>query len=330
MHAGIYYEDGRKIFIMKNILVTGGCGYKGTVLTQALLDQGHKVTVFDIMWFGNHLQPHENLTIIEGDIRNTDSIPMSGVDVIIHLANVANDPCGELDAKLSWEVNVLAGMGLIEKATKHDIKQFIFASSGSVYGVKDEPQVTEDLELVPISDYNKTKMIAERVFLSYKEKIPVQIVRPATVCGYSPRQRLDVAVNLLTMHALKKGRITVLGGDQTRPNIHMKDIVRVYLHFLEHPELTGIYNAGFENISILDIANMVKELIPAEIEVLESNDPRSYRQNSDKLLATGFKPEFGVFDGIKEIKEAYENGLIDDDDNCYNIRTMKKILSEDN
>lgn len=314
---------------MKHVLVTGGCGYKGTVLTQALLEQGYKVTVFDIMWFGNHLPAHENLTVVEGDIR-TEAIPMKGVDCVMHLANVANDPCGDLDPKLSWEVNVLAGMGLIEKAIKHNVAQFIFASSGSVYGVKDEPDVTEDLELVPISDYNKTKMVSERVFLSYQEQICVQIIRPATVCGYSPRQRLDVAVNLLTMLALKKGHITVLGGDQTRPNIHIKDIVRVYLHFLEHPELTGIYNAGFENISILDIANMVKELIPAEIEICESNDPRSYRQNSDKLLATGFKPEYGVLDGIKEIKEAYEKGLIDDDDNCYNIRTMKKIFSKDN
>ena len=312
---------------MKHILVTGGCGYKGTVLTQELLKHGYIVTVFDIMWFGNYLEPHENLKIVQGDIRDTDSIPTNGVDAIIHLANVANDPCGDLDPKLSWEINVLAGMGLIEKAIQDNVEQFIFASSGSVYGVKDEPDVTEELSLVPISDYNKTKMIAERLFLSYKKQIAVQIIRPATVCGYSPRQRLDVAVNLLTMLALKKGHITVFGGDQTRPNIHMKDIVRVYLHFLKKPELTGIYNAGFENISILDIANMVREVIPAEVEISESNDPRSYRQNSDKLLSTGFNPEFGVLDGIKEIKEAYEQGLIDDYDNCYNVRTMKKILS---
>ena len=314
--------------MIKNILVTGGCGYKGSVLVEALLQAGHKVTVYDIMWFGNFLKPHEKLTVIEGDIRDTDKVPMAGVDTIIHLANVANDPCGELDSKLAWEVNVLATMGLTEKAIENDVEQFIFASSGSVYGVKDEDQVTEDLSLVPISDYNKTKMISERVLLSYKDKIKVQIIRPATVCGYSPRPRLDVSVNLLTMLALKNGKITVFGGDQTRPNIHMKDIVRVYLHFLDNPQLTGIYNAGFENISIMDIARMVVKHVPAEIEVTESNDPRSYRQNSDKLLATGFKPEYGVEDGIKEIISHWNDGTLADEDNCYNIRTMKKLLEQ--
>jgi nucleoside-diphosphate-sugar epimerase len=312
---------------MKNILLTGGCGYKGSVLTQSLLDAGHRVTVFDIMWFGNVLQPHERLSVVEGDIRDTASIPMAGIDAVIHLANVANDPCGELDSKLVWEVNALATMGLVERAIKHDVGQFIFASSGSVYGVKDEPQVTEDLELVPITDYNKTKMISERVLLSYAARIPIQIVRPATVCGYSPRQRLDVAVNLLTIMALKKGHMTVFGGDQTRPNIHMQDMIRVYHHFLDRPELTGIYNAGFENISILDIAHMISERVPAEIIVSASNDPRSYRQNSDKLLASGFEQKHGVADGIDEIIAAYRDGRIDDMDKCYNIRTMRKLLA---
>lgn len=312
---------------MKHILLTGGCGYKGSVLTQSLLDAGHTVTVFDIMWFGNVLQPHERLTVIEGDVCDTASVPMAGMDAVIHLANVANDPCGELDSKLVWEVNALATMGLVESAIKHDVGQFIFASSGSVYGVKDEPQVTEDLELVPLTDYNKTKMISERVLLSYADRIPIQIVRPATVCGYSPRQRLDVAVNLLTIMALKKGHMTVFGGDQTRPNIHMQDMIRVYHHFLDRPELTGIYNAGFENITILDIAEMITARVPAEVVVSESNDPRSYRQNSDKLLATGFVQKHGVADGIAEIIAAYRDGRIDDIDSCYNIRTMRKLLA---
>ncbi len=309
-----------------NILVTGGCGYVGSVLTPKLLDQGHHVTVYDIMWFGNFLKEHKNLSIIQGDIRNIDAVPMAGIDAIIHLANIANDPCGDLNAKLSWEVNVLATMGLVEKAIAHNVKQFILSSSGSVYGVKDEPQVTEGLSLVPISDYNKTKMISERVLLSYQDRIILQIIRPATVCGYSPRMRLDLSVNMLTMQALANGRITVFGGNQTRPNIHIQDVTNVFIHFLGFGNrATGIYNAGFENISILDIARMAAEFIPAEIIITESNDPRSYRLNSDKLLSTGFKPKFKVVDAIREIIEAFNTGRLKDEDGCYNIRTMKQM-----
>lgn len=309
-----------------HILVTGGCGYIGSVLTPKLLDHGHKVTVVDIMWFGKFLPEHNNLKVIQQDIRNVEAIPMEGIDAIIHLANIANDPCGDLNAKLSWEVNVLATMGLVEKAIAHKVKQFILSSSGSVYGVKEEPKVTEDLSLVPISDYNKTKMVSERVLLSYKDKIIIQIIRPATVCGYSPRMRLDLSVNMLTVQALADGRITVFGGDQTRPNIHIQDITDVFIHFLNlGDKAPGVYNAGFENISIFDIAKRVTEHVPAEIVVSESNDPRSYRLNADKLLSTGFKPRFKVADAIREIIEAYNSGRIKDADGCYNIRTMKQI-----
>jgi nucleoside-diphosphate-sugar epimerase len=308
------------------ILVTGGCGYVGSVLVPKLLDLGHEVTVYDIMWFGNFLKEHKNLKIIRGDIRNIDAVPMSGIDGIIHLANIANDPCGDLNAKLSWEVNVLATMGLVEKAIAHNVKQFVLSSSGSVYGVKDDPQVTEDLPLVPISDYNKTKMISERVLLSYKDKIAIHIVRPATICGYSPRMRLDLSVNMLTMQALANGRITVFGGDQTRPNIHIQDITDVFIHFLNlGDKAMGIYNAGFENISILDIAHMAAQLIPAEIIVSESNDPRSYRLNADKLLSTGFKPKHKVIDAMREIIDAFNSGKLRDEDNWYNIKAMKQL-----
>ena len=181
-------------------------------------------------------------------------------------------------------------MQLADKAKRLGIKRFIYASSGSVYGVKEELQVTEDLELKPISEYNKTKMVAERVLLSYQNDMVVQIIRPATVCGYSPRMRLDVSVNLLTMQALSKGKITVFGGDQIRPNIHIDDITDLYLHLIDHPEVTGVYNAGFENISIMDIAKLVTKYVPVEIAVTPSNDPRSYRVNSDKLLAHTWSP----------------------------------------
>ena len=185
------------------ILVTGGCGYKGSVLVPLLLADGHDVTSIDTQWFGNALPKHHRLKNLKMDVRDTDAIPLDGVDAIIHLANIANDPAVELNPTLSWEVNVLAGQQMADRAIRAGVKQFLFASSGSVYGVKEEPKVTEDLTLVPISVYNKTKMVAERVFLSYADKMQVHCIRPATVCGLSPRMRLDVSVNMLTYQALK-------------------------------------------------------------------------------------------------------------------------------
>jgi nucleoside-diphosphate-sugar epimerase len=309
-----------------NILITGGCGYVGTVLTETLLKDGHKITVIDTQWFGNHLKEHPNLINIKGDIRNIESINLEKIDTILHLANIANDPAVELNPTLSWEVNVLAAQQLADKAIRNGVKHFVYASSGSVYGVKDEPQVTEELTLVPISVYNKTKMVAERVLLSYKDKMQVHCIRPATVCGMSPRMRLDVSVNMLTFQALKNKKITVFGGDQTRPNIHMKDMVRVYQHFVNNSDIeSGCYNAGFENISILQIAEMVKNKLGAEIVVSESNDPRSYRQNSDKLLNTGFKQEYGVDYAINEIIDAYKNGILAESDSCYTVKWMKNL-----
>ena len=309
-----------------NILVTGGCGYKGSVLVPKLLARCHKVRVLDIMWFGNFLEPHPNLEIIQGDVCEIDKISLEDIDAIIHLSSVANDPCSDLDPKLTWEISALATMQLADKAARVGIGQFIYASSGSVYGIKEEEQVTEDLVLNPISEYNKTKMVSERVLLSYADKMKVQIIRPATVCGYSPRMRFDVAVNMLTMQALSKGKITVFGGKQVRPNIHIDDITDVYLHLIDHPDVCGIYNAGFENISILDIAKLAAKHIPVEIEVTESNDPRSYRVNSDKLLATGFKPKKTVEHAVLEIIEKYRNGAVKDEERYYNLKWMQKTV----
>ena len=306
------------------ILVTGGCGYKGHVLIPKLLNEGHEVVAFDIQWFGNFLDQHPNLIIVKGDVRNIEEVPLdSSIDCIIHLASIANDPCGDLNPQLTWEVSALATMQLADRAKRLGIKRFIYVSSGSVYGIKDEDQVTEDLELKPISEYNKTKMVAERVLLSYKDDMVVQIIRPATVCGYSTRMRLDVSVNLLTMHALSKGKITVFGGNQVRPNIHIDDIADLYIHLIEHPEYIGIFNAGFENISILDIAKLVTKYLPVEIEITESNDPRSYRINSDRILATGFKPKRGVEIAIQEIIEKYNSGVLKDNEEFYNLKWMQ-------
>ncbi|MAR08815.1 MAG: NAD-dependent epimerase/dehydratase [Blastopirellula sp.] len=308
------------------LLVTGGCGYKGSVLIPLLLADGHEVTVIDTQWFGNALPEHPRLTNLKLDIRDTGAIPLDGVEAVIHLANIANDPAVELNPTLSWEVNVLAGQKLADRAVRSGVRQFMFASSGSVYGVKDEPNVTEDLELVPISVYNKTKMVAERVFLSYANQMQVHCIRPATVCGLSPRMRLDVSVNMLTYQALKNKKITVFGGKQTRPNIHIKDVANVYRHFLEHPELSsGCYNAGFENVSIMDIAKMVQKETDAEIITTESNDPRSYRQCSSKLERTGFTPKYGIKDAIEEIKSEYEKGDLKDNDSCYTVKWMKNL-----
>ena len=308
------------------ILITGGCGYIGSLLTQKLLNYGYDVTVFDIQWFGNYLQQHKKLKIIKDDIRNIRKYSLKNYDTIIHLANIANDPGVELNQTLSWEVNVLATHMLIEKAVKDKVKHFIFSSSGSVYGIKKEKKVTEELELVPISAYNKTKMIAEKVIENNKKFIKTHIIRPATVCGVSPRMRLDVSVNMFTYQALNNKKMTVFGGKQVRPNIHIKDIVNVFVHFLNKPNLpSGAYNAGFENIKILDIAKKIKLLTGAKIKILKSNDQRSYRQDSSKLIKTGFKNKFSVLDGINEIQEWYKYISKKNVDKFYTVKWMKKL-----
>jgi len=273
------------------------------------------VEIVDLCWFGARLDvPLHRMDFTE--------VPLEGFDAIIHLAGIANDPTGELDPKLTWETNALGTARLAEKAVRAGIKQFIYASSGSVYGVCDE-EVTEDSPLVPISEYNKTKMVAERVLLGYSDKMAVQIIRPATVCGWSPRMRLDVMVNSFVIQALTKEVISYNGGEQYRPNIHIDDMTDLYLWMLERPH-TGIYNAGFENYQIKDIARAVANRVGSRIIEHSSTDPRSYRINSDKLLATGFKPKKRVIDAIEELNTMYLIGQLKDLDECYNIRTTLK------
>jgi nucleoside-diphosphate-sugar epimerase len=310
-----------------NILITGGCGYTGTLLTRDLIELGHNITVIDTQWFGNYLTPQKNLKILKLDVRDYSKIPLEKIDTVIHLANIANDPSVELNSKLSWEVNVLATQRLIENSINNKVKHFIFASSGSVYGVKKEEKVTEELSLIPISTYNKTKMIAERVLQSYKDKIKIHIIRPATVCGFSPRMRLDVSVNMFAFQALKFQSMSVFGGDQVRPNIHIQDLINVYKHFILNSDLPGgFYNAGFENLKIIDIAKEVAKIIPSKIEIKEiGDDPRSYRQDSSKLLLTGFKKNFSVCDAIKEIKEKFEQRKFTESDRCYTVKWMKTL-----
>ncbi len=308
------------------IIVTGGSGYTGTLLTTELLKFGHKVLVLDTQWFGNTHKNKKNLLVRKVDIRSLSKISFKGYDCIIHLANIANDPSVELNPSLSWEVNVLATKNLIEKAISDKVKHFIYASSGSVYGVKKEKEVTEDLSLVPISVYNKTKMIAERLILSYENKIKSHIIRPATVCGYSPVMRLDVTVNMFVFQALTKKSITIFGGKQIRPNIHIKDLIRVYKHFINKPYLpSGFYNAGFENMKLIDIAKKISRITSCKIIVKKQIDIRSYRQNSDKLISTGFKQKFSVIDAINEMKNNFDRIKIQASKKCFRVKQMKKL-----
>lgn len=316
------------------VLVTGGCGYKGSVLVPKLLAAGHKVDVLDTQWFGCSIPARAGLGFCVADLREIQRSPLVGegwmerFDAIIHLAGIANDPCGELDAKLTWEVNVLGTLFLAEAAVRAGVKQFIFASSASVYGLKDDKPVTEETALEPVSDYNKTKMSAERVLLSYANRMAVQIVRPATVCGVSPRMRLDTMVNMLTMQALTKGVITAHcgehGGGLMRPNTHIEDITDLYVWLLERPGLSGVWNAGFENISALDTAKMIADIVPAGIRITRVKDKRSYAVDSSKLLALGFAPKFTVRDAIRDISNAWHSGMLAEDIRCRNLDWMRQ------
>lgn len=307
------------------VVVLGGCGYLGSVLVPKLLREGHFVRVIDAQWFGNHLKPHMNLEVIKADIRDC-TLDFNNVQAVIHLANVANDPAGDLDPKLTWEVNALGMARIAAAANTRGERQFIYASSGSVYGVSNAPQVTEETSLVPLTEYNKTKMVAERVLLSYADKMRVQIVRPGTVCGISPRQRLDITVNGMVAGACTIGKITVVNGKQNRPNIHIEDVTDLFLWMLEHPECTGIWNAGFENLTGFEIAGIVQEYFEDHaIEETSSADRRSYRMNSDKLLKAGFEPQHTVSEAVSNLVLAlYEEQLLIDD-RCYNVKTMRRL-----
>ncbi len=321
---------------MKNILITGGGGYIGTNLVNNLINDGYNITVVDTFWFGNYLKKNRKLKIIKKDIREINKNDLKKIDCIIHLASIANDPAAELDAKLTWDVNVLATYKLITLAISSNIKKFIFASSGSVYGIKKEKKVTENLSLEPISEYNKSKMIAERILLSFKKKIDLTILRPATVCGYSPAMRLDVAINALTFGALKNNLITIFGGKQIRPNLTMFDMVNAYKFALKRKFKKNrstdntIFNLGFENLSIIQMAKRIKKILKLNSKILikPSNDPRSYRQNSDTVIKEGFKPQKKIEDAIAEIKYHFYKKKIKKKDKFYRINTLKMIKAK--
>ena len=325
MYTWCYYIRSTQEKIMK-ILITGACGYQGTRLVTKLLKKNIEVVAIDTQWFGNYLTKHKNLKNIKKNILDINEKDLDKVDIIIHLASIANDLMGDLVQNLTWEYSCIGTMKLIKLAIKKKVSKFIFASSASVYGVKKNRKVTENLSLEPISIYNKAKMITERIILSYADKINITIIRPATVCGVSPRMRFDVSVNMMTYQALKNGKMTVFGGQQTRPNIHIDDLLDIYIFFFKKDKkLNGIFNAGFENLKIIEIAKKVQKLIPSKINIIKKNiDIRDYRLDSSKLLALGFKPKKNVNIAITEILKFYKGNIKNVDQKAFSIKWLKK------
>mgnify|MGYP006131801371 CR=1 FL=1 len=323
---------------MKKILITGGAGYVGAVLTPSLLKKGYKVTIIDLMIYGEEvLEKNHNLTIVKGDIRNLELLTkiIPGHDVVIHLACISNDPSFELNPTLGKSINLDAFAPLVEISKKNKVKRFIYASSSSVYGLKDEKDVNEKMSLEPLTEYSKFKADCEEILNKNKsEEFTPITIRPATVCGYSTRQRLDLVVNILTNLAFNKRNITIFGGDQLRPNIHIKDMIRAYELVIEAPieKVSGeIFNVGYENMKVKEIANLVKNVVGLDVtlEYKKTDDNRSYHISSKKIENNlGFKAKFTVKDAVQDIKNALEKGLLPDSlskENYFNIKKMQQI-----
>ena len=327
---------------MTHVLVTGGAGYVGSVLVPRLLAKGYRVTVYDVLFFGRDgLPDHPDLTLVEGDIRDTARLAAAfeGVDVVLQLACISNDPSFELDEKLSTTINYDCFEPMVMAAREAGVGRFVYCSSSSVYGVSDAPDVTEEHPLVPLTLYNKYKGLCEP--LLFKHQAPgftCVTLRPATVCGYSPRMRLDLSVNILTNLAVNRGRITVFGGSQLRPNLHIEDMADVYELMITAPaeRIAGqIFNVGHQNLSIARIAEIVRDVVEAEfperkpigIETTSSNDPRSYHINSDKIpRVLGYRPRRGVEDAVRDLCRAFKEGKLPrslEDDRYFNVRRMK-------
>jgi nucleoside-diphosphate-sugar epimerase len=326
---------------MQKILVTGGAGYVGCVLVPKLLAKGYEVIVYDLMLFGDQGLPEApRLQVVKGDLRDTDHFAgyLAGVDCVIHLACISNDPSFELNPGLSKAINYDCFEPMVKACVDSGVNRFIYASTSSVYGVSEEPEVTEEHPLVPLTDYNKYKGLCEPILLRYQtDEFTTVIIRPATVCGYSPRTRLDLTVNILTNHAVNKGAITVFGGVQKRPNIHVDDITDLYVNLLTLPveKIAGeTFNAGYQNHSVAEIAQMVKMVVeeemperaPISIETQPTDDIRSYHITSRKIAEKiGFIPARSIEDAVRDLCKAFKNGQLPDsmeDDQYFNVKTV--------
>lgn len=323
-----------------NVMVTGGAGYVGSVLVPKLLAAGHRVTVLDLYLYGDDIfaqyRANPNLIEVKGDLRDPAAVAkaLKGCNAVIHLACISNDPSFELNPDLGKSINFDAFRPLVKASKAAGVTRFIYASSSSVYGVKKEANVTEDLSLEPLTDYSKFKAMCERVLEEEREPGFVTLtLRPATVCGYGPRQRLDVIVNILTNHALNAGRIKVFGGSQLRPNLHIEDMTDLYLLTLQLPDEQidgGIYNAGYENHSLMDIADIVRSVVgKVEVDVLPTDDLRSYQVSSTKIQRElGFTPKYTIENAVQGLKAAIDSGkLVDPMNNpmYFNIKRMQQV-----
>lgn len=325
------------------VLVTGGAGYVGSVLVPKLLAEGHAVRVIDTYWFGDHVlagvKGHPRLTEVKADMRDRDALDraLKGCTAVIHLACISNDPSFEMDPGLGKSINYDAFFPLVELSKKHGVSRFVYASSSSVYGIKDEAEVTEELPLQPLTDYSKYKAMCEDVLRDAREPgFACLTLRPATVCGYSPRLRLDLSVNILTNLAVNKREITVFGGSQHRPNLHIQDMTDLYCQTLKWPaeKIDGkIYNAGWENLTISEIAEAVKAVVGDDVKIVTSktDDLRSYRVSSKKIKQElGWAPRYTVTDAVRELVAAFKGGKVPDsltDPRYFNIKTMNAHLA---
>jgi len=327
---------------LRNVLISGGAGYVGTLLTPQLLAAGYNVTVYDTMYYGCELKPQPRLKIVEGDIRDTAEFrdACGGMEAVIQLACISNDAGFELDEKLSEEINYQCFEPMVVAAKQQGVKRFIYASSSSVYGYSEAPRVTEEHPLVPLTLYNKFKGLCEPLLFKHQSKDFVCVtIRPATICGYSPRMRLDLSVNILTNHAVNNNKITVYGGEQQRPNLHIQDMCDLYKLLLELPDekIAGeTFNAGYQNQSIMEIAKIVQKVVQEEfpekgdipIVTTPSNDTRSYRITSDKIAAKlGFKPKRTIEDAVRDLCKAFKEGKLPNsmtDERYFNVKMLKK------